>query len=84
VRVEGGGTVTLEGLDAGHRLGIQLDGVLFDDPASIQVRAKHAEVTAGPGAFNLNVTGTDVTVSGSAGKSVKNACAGKFADFPLR
>jgi polygalacturonase len=84
VRVEGGGTVTLEGLDAAHRLGIQFDGVVFDDPASIQVSAKHAEVGIGPGAFNLNVTGTDVTVSGSAGKSVKNACTGKFVDFPLR
>jgi len=84
VRVEGGGTVTLEGLDAAHRLGIQFDGVVFDDPAGIQVSAKHAEVGIGPGAFNLNVTGTDVTVSGSAGKSVKDACTAKFVDFPLR
>jgi polygalacturonase len=84
VRVEGGGKVTLEGLDASHRLGIQFDGVVFDDPASIQVRAMHADVTTGPGAFNLDVTGADVTVSGSAGKSGKNACTAKFVDFPLR
>jgi len=72
------------GLDAAHRLGIRFDGVLFDDPANIQVSAKHAEVDTGPGAFNLNVTGTDVTVTGSAGKSVKNACTGKFVDFAFR
>ena len=84
VRVEGGGKVTLEGLDAAHRLGIRFDGVLFDDPANIQVSAKHAEVDTGPGAFNLKVTGTDVTVTGSAGKSVKNACTGKFVDFAFR
>jgi polygalacturonase len=84
VRVEGGGKVTLEGLDAAHRLGIRFDGVWFDDPASIRVSAQHADVKTGPGAFNLKVTGADVTVSGSAGKSVKNACTGKFVDFPLR
>jgi len=84
VRVEGGGKVTLEGLDGAHRLGIRFDGVLFDDPANIQVSAKHAEVDTGPGAFNLNVAGTDVTVSGSPRKSVKNACTGKFVDFAFR
>jgi polygalacturonase len=84
VRVEGGGKVTLEGLDAAHRLGIQFDGVVFDDPAGIEVSAQHAEVRIGPGAFNLTVTGTDVTVVGSGGKSLKNACAGEFVDFPLR
>jgi len=84
VRVEGGGKVTLEGLDEAHRLGIQFDGVLFDDPASIQVSAQHADVRIGPGAFNLKVTGADVTVTGSAGKSARNACTAKFVDFPLR
>ena len=84
VRVEGGGKVTLEGLDGAHRLGIRFDGVLFDDPANIQVSAKHAEVDTGPGAFNLNVAGTDVTVTGSPRKSVKNACTGKFVDFAFR
>jgi polygalacturonase len=84
VRVEGGGKVTLEGLDATHRLGIQFDNVVFDDPAQVKASAKHADVKAGPGEFNLQVAGEDVTVSGSAGNSVKNACTGKFAGFPLR
>ena len=84
VRVEGGGKVTLEGLDAAHRLGIQFDGVVFDDPANVQVSARHADVKIGPGEFNLKVTGADLTVSGRAGKSGKNACTAKFVDFPLR
>jgi len=84
VRVEDGGKVTLEGLDATHRLGIQFDGVAFDEPASIQLSAKHADVKVGPGGFNLHLLGTDVTVSGRGGKSVKNACTGKFVGFPLR
>lgn len=84
VRVEGGGKVTLEGLDAAHRLGIQFDNVVFDDPALVKVSAKHAEVKVGPGEFNLQVAGEDATVSGTAGTSVKNACTGKFLAFPLR
>ncbi len=83
LRVEGGGKVTLEGLDETHRLGIQFDGVVFDDPAAIQVSARHADIRIGPGAFNLQVTGPDVTVSGRAGKSATNACTDKFVAFPL-
>jgi polygalacturonase len=84
VRVEGGGKVTLEGLDLEHKLGIQFDNVVFDDPAKIQVSAKHAEVKAGPGAFDLKIAGEDVAVSGTSGKSVRNACADKFVPFPMR
>jgi polygalacturonase len=84
VRVEGGGKVTLEGLDSAHRLGIRFDGVVFDDPAGIEVSARHADVTAGPAAFNLKVAGEDVTISGRARSGAKNACTAKFVDFPLR
>jgi len=84
VRVAGGGKVTLDGLDSAHRLSIRFDCVVFDDPAQIKVLAMHAEIATGPGAFNLPVSGPDVTVSGAAGVGGKNACAGKFVDFPLR
>lgn len=84
VRVEGDGKVTLEGLDRTHRLGIQFDGVMFDDPAAIQVSAKHADITIGPGVFNLKATGTDVMLTGHSGEGAKNACTGKFVAFPLR
>jgi len=84
VRVEGGGKVTLEGLDAEHRVGIQFDNVIFDDPAQIKISATHADVKAGPGAFDLKIAGPDVTFTGAAGKSARNACTGKFVDFPFR
>jgi polygalacturonase len=84
VRVEGGGKVTLEGLDATHRLGIQFDNVQFDDPAKIKISATHADVITGPGPFNLAVSGDDVTVAGAPRPGSKNACAGKFVEFPLR
>ena len=84
VRVEGGGKVTLEGLDAAHRLGIQFDNVWFDEPAKIKVSAVHAEVKEGPGLFNLKIGGDDVTVSGTSGSGAKNSCSAKFVDFPIR
>ena len=82
VRVEGAGKVTLEGLDAAHRLGIQFDGVVFDEPGKIKVSAAHAEAKTGPGPFTLKVSGDDVQLSGTPGPQAKNACTGKFVDFP--
>jgi polygalacturonase len=84
VRVIGGGKVTLEGLDAAHRVGIQFDNVVFDAPSQIKVSATHADVKTGPGPFNLKVAGSDVNVLETAGQGTKNACAGKFVDFPLK
>lgn len=43
---------TLEGLDGGHRLEIQFDNVIFDDPDRIKISATKADVKAGPGPFN--------------------------------
>nr|MDP9115521.1 glycoside hydrolase [Acidobacteriota bacterium] len=82
VRVEGAGKVTLEALDDAHRLGIQFDNVVFDSPDKIKISAKHADVKAGPGAFNLNVTGDGVKVEGKPGAAAANACSGRFVPFP--
>ncbi len=84
VWVADGGKVTLVGIDRAHRIGIQFDNVIFDDPAKIKIAATHADVKAGPGAFNLKIEGDDVSVSGTAGAAMKNACGGKFVEFPLR
>ncbi len=82
VRVEGGGKVTFEGFDAMHRLGMTLDGVLFDDPSAIKVSAKDADLQIGNGLFNLAVGGPDVKIAGHAGAGAKNSCEGKFVPFP--
>jgi polygalacturonase len=54
VRVEGGGRVTFEGLDAAHPAGIGLENVTFDDPAAIRRSQRFAEIrvsgTAAPNA----------------------------------
>lgn len=79
-----GGRVTLEGLDETHRLGIQFDNVVFDDPSAITISATHADVKIGPRPFNLGVEGSDVKVSGTLRKAPTNACVGKFVGFPVR
>jgi len=84
VWVADGGKVTLEGLDGAHRVGIQFDNVIFDQPGKIKIAATHADVKAGPGPFNLKIEGDDVSVSGTPGPGMKNACSGKFVEFPLR
>jgi polygalacturonase len=82
--IEGPGKVTLEGYDSTHRLGIQFDNVQFEDAAAIKVSANNTDVKAGPGAFNLKIAGSGVVVSGNPGQSARNACAGRFVDFPLK
>jgi polygalacturonase len=84
VRVQGSGRVALEGLDTEHRLEIRFDNVWFDDPAKIRVSANHAEIQAGPGALNLELGGEDVQVTKTPGSSTRNACIGKFVDFPIK
>jgi hypothetical protein len=83
VRVIGDGKVKLEGLDAKHRLGIQFDNVIFDQPRSIKLTAVNAEITRGPGDVNLGFGGEDVQVGGKMGQSTPNACTGKFVPFPV-
>jgi polygalacturonase len=79
IRVLGAGRVTMEGLDAAHKLGLVFEDVTFADPAKIVVRAQHVTI----GGFPLPVSGDDVTAT--AGRSgAPNACTGKFVPFPLR
>lgn len=82
--IEGPGKVTLEGYDPTHRLGIQFDNVQFESPGRIKIAAKNADIKVGPGAFNLKVSGADVTVTGTVGQSLRNACGGRFVDFPSK
>ena len=84
VRVTGGGKISLEGLDATHRLGIAFDNVLLDDPAAFQFSAKYADVTLGPGPANFHASGNDVKVSGTPGTGPAQACGEKFVPFPLK
>ena len=82
VRVEGGGKVTLDGLDAEHRLGIEFANVWFDEPAKVRIQSSQSEVTAS--GFNLDLKGDDVKVTESTGSATKNGCSDKSVDFPAK
>ena len=82
VRISGGGKITLVGYDVDHRLAIQLDGVMVDDPSRITVLAAHAEIALGPGPVNFRTAGPDVTVGGVPGTRTVRSCNGQFVQFP--
>jgi polygalacturonase len=83
VRISGGGKIQLNGFDATRRIGIQFDGVmLMDPPALYKFAIDHADITLGPGPVNFQLTGTDSTVRGAAGKGGLDSCAAKFVPFP--
>jgi polygalacturonase len=82
VRVEGGGTVTLQGFDEQHRLGMTFDNVHFDSRAATKILAEHAGLKFGPGPVNFRPAGPDVTIAGAAGRGRPNACQDKFVPMP--
>jgi polygalacturonase len=82
VRVKGGGTVTLQGFDELHRLGIAFDNVHFDSRAATKIVAEHAGLESGPGPVNFRPAGPDVTIAGAAGRGRPNACQDKFVPMP--
>ncbi len=75
-----GGTVTLDGYDSSHVLGLTLDNVVVDGTTTVS--ATFANVTLGPGAVSFTPSGTSVTVTNAtSGTSTPNACTGKFVTF---
>jgi polygalacturonase len=83
VRVLDGGKITLQGYDAQHRLGIQFDNVVLDQPEAVKITAVHAEIKQGPGPSNVRAAGDDVKELGAPGQGTPNACTNKFVPFPV-
>jgi len=84
VRLYGGGIVRVEGYDATRRIGIEMDGVMAMDGASMyKAHMTHTDLTLGPGPMNLGLAGTDSTVKGKAGGGKLEGCEGKFVGFPV-
>jgi polygalacturonase len=89
VRVADGGNLILQGYDAARPLAITFDGVVFDQPAKIKVRASDARVTlAAPLVPPLAITGERVQIVTPVRKDLvsraANSCDGKFVPFPVR
>jgi polygalacturonase len=83
VRIEGEGTVLLHGIDAGHRLNILFDNVVFADPSKIRTSARHAEIKVKcADTFNLRTAGDDVSLQTIPGEAAPNTCPAKFVPFP--
>jgi polygalacturonase len=84
VRISGAGKITLDGFDAAHRLGMQLDNVSLDSPKDMKISGTHAALSLGPGPVNFRPTGEDVSVAGEPGMGYPNACDGKFVPFSAK
>ncbi len=82
VRVLDAGRVTLDGYDATHRLGIAFDGVTFDDPSNVKLKASFADVTIGARGTNLAIAGDDVKVNAPVRKDAPAVKACEFLPFP--
>jgi polygalacturonase len=81
VLIQGGGKITLDGLDASHRLGISFHNVVLEQPEAIKIAAVHADIKLD--GSNIAASGDDVKVSGEPSKGAPNACAGRFVPFPV-
>jgi len=83
VRVSGGGKITFNGYSETHRIGVTLDGVQITDSAKYAYVFKHADITLGPDATNLQLpAGEDATVRGKPAEGASASCVDKFVPFP--
>lgn len=78
---EGGGKITLDGLDAGHRLEVTFHNVMLDRPDAYRVAADHVILKLE--GSNIRATGEDVTVSTDPSAGGFSAGEGRFAPFPV-
>jgi polygalacturonase len=81
VTIQGGGNVTLKGLDASHLLNISLQNVFLDDPKSYKIAAAQARIQLS--GSNIPLTGENVQVTGKLSAESGNPCAGRFVPFPV-
>jgi polygalacturonase len=81
VLIQGGGRISLDGLDASHHLGISFHNVVGDQPAAIRAVANRADIQLD--GSNISVSGDDVKVSSAPSRGTPNACAEKFVPFPV-
>ena len=81
ILIQGPGRVSIDGLDAAHRIEVAFRNVVAEEPDAVRTSADHAEIKLE--GTNLPVAGTDVTISGAPSKGVANRCDGRFVPFPV-
>ena len=82
VRISSGKTITIEGYDHTHRIGIQFDGVTLDSPSGYKFKVNHADLILGPRPMNFQIPGEDSTAQGKAGKGSLAGCKEMLVPFP--
>ncbi len=83
IRIEGGGIISVNGLDSDHRIRSHWDGVVLTDALSkYTLKEAHADLVLGPGPVNFHLAGVDSTENGVPGIGKLSPCLGKFVPFP--
>jgi polygalacturonase len=81
VLIQGGGRISLDGLDAAHHLGVSFHNVVADQPEPIRAVASHADIQLD--GSNIAASGVDFKVTGTLARGTPNACSEKFVPFPV-
>jgi polygalacturonase len=81
VLIQGGGRISLDGLDASHHLGLSFHNVVADQSERMRAVASHADIQLD--GSNIAASGVDVKVSGTPSRGTPNACSEKFVPFPV-
>jgi polygalacturonase len=80
ILIQGPGRVSIDGLDAAHRIEVAFRGVVAEEPDMVRVSADHAEIKLE--GTNLQVAGTDVSIAGAPSQGAPIDCGGRFVPFP--
>ncbi len=83
IRISGGGHISMQGLDPQHRVSVDLDGVMLDNPQDYQVTASNASVRYGPGPVNFRMTGDNATASGNPVDGTFASCSAMYVPFEV-
>ena len=82
VSLSGGGDISFNGYSSDHRIGVTLEDVVITDAQPYSYSIRHADFHIGPGPMNLQLAGSDATVTGKASAGETQKCTTKFVPFP--
>jgi polygalacturonase len=81
ILIQGPGRISIDGLDAAHRISVSFRNVIATQPDAIRSSADHAEIELE--GSNLSFSGEDVKVSSNPSQVSSNNCDGRFIPFPV-
>jgi polygalacturonase len=81
ILIEGPGRVSIDGLDAAHRVGVSLHNVVAQHSDAVRATADHANITLERS--NVALAGDDVTITGKPSPGTPINCDARFVPFPV-